>query len=162
SGPAVRYLVSESDPLGQLIDLRSRGGTLRASLQPVVEKGAARVDGDALAVELELRPVRQIVYVNFLPSYLDSLRKFGLRAAAPLIRTRVREAAARDCAGLNIEFRQQRPDDFALYSEVELGGPDPNGQGLLGYDNTPGKDTDNRRLYDRIGGVNAVTQLDGS
>ena len=33
--------------------------------------------------------------------------------------------------------------------------------GLLGYDNTPGKDVGNKRLYDWIGGVNAKTQQDG-
>jgi hypothetical protein len=44
---------------------------------------------------------------------------------------------------------------------VEIGGPDPNGIGLLGYDNTPGKDDGNQRLHDKIGGVNALTQLDG-
>src|SRR6185369_14510775 len=32
---------------------------------------------------------------------------------------------------------------------------------LLGYDNTPGKDVGNQRLFDRIGGVNATTQSDG-
>src|SRR5690606_16775281 len=47
------------------------------------------------------------------------------------------------------------------YSEVDISGPDPNGLGLLGYDNTPGKDVENQRLYDRIGGVNAMTQEDG-
>ena len=31
----------------------------------------------------------------------------------------------------------------------------------MGYDNTPGKDSGNERLYDRIGGVHAVTQEDG-
>src|SRR6202011_1799751 len=33
--------------------------------------------------------------------------------------------------------------------------------GLLGYDNTPGKDVGNQRLFDRLGGVNASTQSDG-
>ena len=44
---------------------------------------------------------------------------------------------------------------------VEIAGPDPNGLGLLGYDNTPGKDRDNVRLDDRIGGVNAQTLESG-
>ena len=32
---------------------------------------------------------------------------------------------------------------------------------LFGYDNSPGKDNGNLRLYDKLGGVNAVTQQDG-
>ena len=64
-------------------------------------------------------------------------------------------------AGINVEFRTEPPLDFAQYAEVDIGGPDPNGLGLLGYDNTPGKDVGNSRLYDRIGGVNAATQGDG-
>jgi hypothetical protein len=62
---------------------------------------------------------------------------------------------------VNIEFRSEPPTDFALFSHVELHGADPNGQGLFGYDNTPGKDDGNIRLYDRLGGVNAQTQQDG-
>jgi hypothetical protein len=69
--------------------------------------------------------------------------------------------AARDYAGINIEFRTDEPTDFALYSTVEIAGPDPNGLGLFGYDNTPGKDVGNQRLFDKIGGVNAQTQTDG-
>ena len=38
---------------------------------------------------------------------------------------------------------------------------DPNGLGLFGYDNTPGKDDGNTRLYDKLGGLNAQTQQDG-
>ena len=33
--------------------------------------------------------------------------------------------------------------------------------GLFGYDNSPGKDNGNVRLYDQLGGVNALTQQDG-
>ncbi len=40
----------------------------------------------------------------------------------------------------------------------DISGVDPSGGHSFGFDNTPGKDTDNQRLYDRIGGVNAVTQ----
>jgi hypothetical protein len=101
------------------------------------------------------------VWLRFLPSYVESLRNFGLRAAEGSIRERVLEVVRRDYAGVNFDVRVEEPTDFALYAEVELGGPDPNGIGLLGYDNTPGKDNGNLRLYDKIGGVNALTQLDG-
>jgi hypothetical protein len=63
--------------------------------------------------------------------------------------------------GVNIEFRTTPPTDFALFSNVDLVGVDPNNMGLFGYDNSPGKDDGNLRLYDQLGGVNAVTQQDG-
>jgi hypothetical protein len=144
-----------------LVDLRREAGTITGMVRPVVEKGATRVDGTAIPVRLTILPVKQVVHVKFLPSFVSSLRRFGLRAADSLIRARVLEVAARDYAGANVEFRDSAPDDFALYATVEISGPDPNGLGLLGYDNTPGKDVGNERLYDRIGGVNARTQQDG-
>jgi hypothetical protein len=162
SGPEVRYVMSESDPLGQLVNLRSESGTITGTVQPIVEKGTTRVVGDPVPVTLTVLVVKQVVFINFLPSYVDSLRKFGLRALDPIIRARVLAVAARDYAGLNIEFRDTQPDDFALFSTVDLAGPDPNGEGLLGYDNTPGKDVGNQRLYDHIGGANVVTEEDGS
>ena len=45
---------------------------------------------------------------------------------------------------------------------LEISGPDPNGIGLFGYDNTPGKDVGNIRLSDSIGGTNAEVQEDGA
>ncbi|MCC6999298.1 MAG: hypothetical protein IT370_32095 [Deltaproteobacteria bacterium] len=161
AGPEVRYVLDEDDPLGRLIDLRKESGTIRGSARPIVEKGRVRVEGDAIPVQLGIARLKQVVFINFLPSYVSSLRKFGLRAADALIRQRVLTVARRDYAGVNVEFRDTLPDDFALYAQVDIAGPDPNGLGLFGYDNSPGKDTDNERLYDRIGGVNATTQQDG-
>ena len=62
---------------------------------------------------------------------------------------------------MNIEFRGDPITDFALYENVDLVGVDPNDMGLFGYDNSPGKDNGNLRLYDKLGGVNATTQEDG-
>jgi hypothetical protein len=162
SGPEVRYVLSENDPLGMLVKLRKESGIIQGTVQPIVADLSGSVSGDAIPVALLILPVKQVVWVHFLDSYVESLRHFGLRAADPQIRARVLEVAARDYAGVNIEFRAEVVTDFALFATVDLAGPDPNGQGLLGYDNTPGKDTDNLRLYDHIGGVNAVTQEDGS
>ncbi len=162
SGPTVRYVLSETDPLGQLIDLRTESGLIAGTVQPIVDDGSGQVSGDAIPIQLQILPIKQVVLINFLPSYVESLRKFGMRAADPEIRQRVLQVAARDYNGVNMDFRATTPDDFALYSTVDLAGPDPNGEGLLGYDNTPGKDTGNLRLYDHIGGVNAVTEEDGS
>jgi hypothetical protein len=161
AGPRVRYVLDEGDPLGMRIDLRKESGVILGTVKPIVVKDAVRIEGTAVPVGLEVLPVKQVVFVHFLPSYVSSLRKFGLRAADPLIRARVLAVARRDYAGINVDLREAPPEDFALFAEVDLSGPDPNGLGLLGYDNSPGKDVDNQRLYDRIGGVNATTQQDG-
>jgi hypothetical protein len=70
------------------------------------------------------------------------------------------EVVERDYEGINLELRDELPQDFALFSQVDIAGPDPNGKGLFGYDNSPGKDVGNERLYDRIGGVNAITLVE--
>ncbi|MSP16769.1 MAG: hypothetical protein EXR73_09205 [Myxococcales bacterium] len=161
AGPLVRYVLSEEDELGQLVDLRRIAGRFDGDIRPIVQHGTDTVTGTASPVRLELARLRQVVWLSFLPSYVDSLRHFGLRAVDRLIRERVLEVARRDYAGVNVDFRLDEPTDFALYARVDLGGQDPNGLGLLGYDNSHGKDRGNERLYDRIGGVNATTQEDG-
>ncbi|MEM1030496.1 MAG: hypothetical protein AAF928_01090 [Myxococcota bacterium] len=160
-GNRVRYVLNEEDELGQAIDLRTITGRYAGTATPTVTDGAATVVGTSIDVSLEIAPVRQVVWLRYRPTYTESLRRFGLRAADRAIRQRVREVVERDYGGVNVVLREARPEDYALYSEVELSGPDPNGIGLLGYDNTPGKDVGNLRLYDRLGGVNALTQSDG-
>ncbi len=161
SGNLVRYVLSDQDELGQSMDLRQAAGSFTGSIKPIIRYGEDTLEGDGASVSFSVAHVKQVVWVNFLPAYIGSLRQFGLRAVDQRIRDRVMAVAARDYAGVNIEFRTERPTDFAQYAQVDISGPDPNGSGLLGYDNTPGKDVDNVRLYDRIGGVNATTQLDG-
>ncbi len=160
-GRKVRYVMNEDDALGQSIDLRRTTGTFTGTLTPVTSYESVTVRGDSAAFNLGIAPVKQVVYLNFRPAYVESLRHFGLRALDSRIRQRIADVVARDYATINLEVRLEKPDDFSLFSEVEISGPDPNGLGLLGYDNTPGKDTENKRLFDRIGGVNAQTQEDG-
>jgi hypothetical protein len=161
SGNQMRYVLDEADALGRVIDLRRVSGKFVGQVTPIARKGADEVAGAAANATLAVLPVKQIIYVRFLPSYFDSLRLYGLGNAEPLVRARILAVAARDYAGINVEFRDEAPTDFALYSQVDVEGPDPNALGLLGYDNTPGKDVGNQRLFDRIGGVNATTQSDG-
>jgi hypothetical protein len=162
AGRLVRYVVNEDDQLGQAIDLRRVTGSFAGTVRPVVQWGGDEVSGEPLAVELAIAPVKQVVHLDFRPGYVESLRHFGLRALDRRIRARIADLVRRDYATINVDVRLEPPTDFALYAVVEVDGIDPNGAGLLGLDNTPGKDTDNLRLYDRIGGVNAVTQADGS
>ena len=160
-GHTVRYVVNEDDALSNYIDVRRDRGLLQGTVTPQIGYMGEDVSGDTALLSFEVLPVKQVVWVDFLASYKESLRHFGLRAVDQAIRDRVIAVIQRDFETINLEVRTDEPQDFALYAQVEIGGPDPNGLGLLGYDNTPGKDTDNDRLYDRIGGVNALTQEDG-
>jgi hypothetical protein len=161
-GRLVRYVLNEDDTLGQSLDLRRITGTFSGEVVPIIQYEEDEVVGPPTAFSLGIAPVKQVVYLTFKPSYVESLRHFGLRAVDQQIRQRIIDVVTRDFRTVNLEVRLEEPTDFALYSVVELAGPDPNGIGLLGYDNSPGKDTGNKRLYDQIGGVNAVTQQDGS
>jgi hypothetical protein len=160
-GQLVRYVLNEEDELGQAVDLRKIAGSFEGTVRPIVQFGNDTVIGPTTPAILGIGYVKQVVWLNFLPQYVESLRHFGVRGVDTLVRERVVEVVRRDFAGVNLEVRVDEPQDFALFSEVEIGGPDPNQIGLLGYDNTPGKDDGNLRLYDKIGGVNALTQLDG-
>ena len=161
AGRTVRYVLNEDDDLGHALDLRGGSGQLSGTITPITTFRDDEVTGAARSVGVRIAPIKQIVYLDFTTQYVTSLQHFGLRAVEPAIRERILEVARRDYRTLNVEFRTERPTDFSLYSEVEVGGPDPNGLGLIGYDNTPGKDVGNLRLHDRIGGVNATTQADG-
>ena len=161
SGRLVRYVVSTDDVLGRALDLRAETATFTGTVTPVVSYGPAEVRGPATPVAFAVAPVKQVVYLEFETSYIEGLRDFGLRAVAGKIRDRILATCRDAYQGVNIEFRTEPPADFALFETVELVGTDPNNQGLFGYDNSPGKDTGNLRLYDRLGGVNATTQEDG-
>lgn len=156
-GRTVRYVINEEDALASAIDVRNARGTFEGTVEPIVDWGGEQVVGQPTPATLRLEPVRQVVHIVWSPTYVEALRLFGLRALDAEIRERVRQVLERDYAGLNVEFRDAAPEDYALYATLEIAGPDPNGLGLLGYDNTPGKDTGNERLDDKIGGVNAQT-----
>ena len=161
AGRVVRYVVNEDDDLGQALDLRGASGELSGTITPVVSYRDDEVTGAPRPIGVRMAPIKQVVWLDFTTQYVTSLQHFGLRAVEPAIRQRILDVVRRDYGTLNVEFRTERPTDFSLYSVVDIGGPDPNGLGLIGYDNTPGKDVGNLRLHDRIGGVNATTQADG-
>lgn len=160
-GTLVRYVLNTDDTLGQALDLRHDTGHFTGSMTPIVSYGATTVRGVGLGVTFDIAPVKQVVYLHFEASYVEELRDFGMRAVDGKIRARILEVCKRAYQGVNIEFRQDPVTDFALYENVELVGVDPNNMGLFGYDNSPGKDNGNLRLYDQLGGVNATTQEDG-
>lgn len=138
-------------------------GRFDGTLTPIAIEGTVEVAGDPAPFRLVLGPLRQIVYLRFLPGFYASLARFGLQAATGTLEALVAERIEGIYDRWNIEVRLQEPTDFSPqgYTLVEIGGPDPNGRGLFGYDNTPGKDVGNLRLFDTIGGANAETQMDG-
>jgi len=160
-GELVRYVVNEDDGLGSAIDVRVQTGIFDGTVTPSITFESDELVGPATPLQFQILPVRQVIWVRFQPSYVESLRNFGMRALDQELRNRILEVLRRDYESIGIEFRTEEPTDFKLYGVIELGGTDPNGMGLLGYDNTPGKDVNNQRLFDKIGGVNAATQEDG-
>ena len=160
-GRLVRYVVNTDDTLGQALDLRRDTGHFTGMITPIVSFGSDQVRGVSSNATFDLAPMKQVVFLQFQPSYIEGLRDYGMRAVHKQVRDRIVEVCKRTYQGVNIEFRTEPVTDFALYENVELVGVDPNDQGLFGYDNSPGKDNGNVRLYDRLGGVNALTQQDG-
>lgn len=160
-GQTLRYVLEEENGIGAAVDLRDESGTLSGTWTPVVSLGSEQQVGSGVVLALEIGAVKQVVHLRFLPSWQEALRAFGLQPADQRVRDRIFTVVRRAYQGINVEIRAEQPDDFGLYAIVDIGGPDPNGLGLLGYDNTPGKDVENKRLFDHVGGVNALTQEDG-
>src|SRR5690606_12861746 len=144
-GQTLRYALNEDDQLGHLLAPRGSGGVLTGVVTPIVSFGDDEVVGGAHDFTLGIAPVRQVVYLHFTSQYAAGLRTFGLHAVEALVRARILQVVERDYATVNLDVRTEPPTDFAVFSEVEIGGADPNGLSLLGYDNTPGKDNGNLR-----------------
>ncbi|MCA9544525.1 MAG: hypothetical protein KC613_09045 [Myxococcales bacterium] len=149
----VNYAVRGAQCLSD--DLGATPGLLDGAVTPVTVRQGQVVEGDAYPLRFQILPPKQVIYLRFLPSFTDSLRLFGLRNVSALVRRRIVEVVERDYAGINLEVRDTQPDDWLEYSTVEIGGPDPNEQGLFGLDNTAGLDSCNNRLDDLLAGRNA-------
>lgn len=161
--------------LGLVMEAEVQGGTLVATLfgaqrgvlagtaTAVTLSGAAELDGAATPFSLTLGAPRQVVELRFLPGWYESLGHLGLAAAQAQVIDGIAQRIESLYAGHAVEVRTSAVVDYADagYAVVEIGGPDPNGSGLFGYDNSAGKDVGNLRLFDHIGGANAETQADG-
>lgn len=161
---AVEPLVDEVE--GVLIDnwFGREWGTLEGQVSVRTEVDDQSFTTIPLLVELELERQRQAIVLDFLTGFDSSLERFGLRAGSEEVRARVLARLREIYAGYRIDIYTEMPDHIVPHavSVVEVGGPDPNGLGLLGYDSSPGKDVGNLRLGDRIGGASAEVQEDGS
>jgi len=160
-GRLVRYVLNTDDALGHALDLYHDTGSFSGTATPVISFGTDTVRGVSTPAAFGVARVKQIVYLHYQTSYVEGLRDFGMRAVDAKIRVKILEVVREAYKGVNMDFRSDPPTDFALFENVELVGIDPNDMGLFGYDNSPGKDNGNVRLYDQLGGVNAQTQQDG-
>ncbi|HRE91754.1 MAG TPA: hypothetical protein PK095_21730, partial [Myxococcota bacterium] len=140
------------------LPLGATPGRFVGRVTPVVLAGPDRVVGDGLDLDLEIGGPHQVVQIVFLPGFDEALARFGLHAEKDAVIARILEVAARDYAGIHLSFVLEEPAAFSEYTLIEVGGPDPNGTGLFGLDNTAGKDVGNLRFDDVIGGFNAETQ----
>ena len=161
NGGWLQDVAAEGTGIGNVVKLRSEFGVLDGTWTPTVYYQSKSAEGLPIKLAFGVAPVKQVVWVRYTTEWQAGLRLFGLQAADSQIRARILEVMRQAYLGINVDFREEEPQDFKLYAKVDLGGEDPNGLGLLGYDNTPGKDVENQRLYDWLGGVNALTQQDG-
>ncbi len=165
SGSDVRVIIETEVTDGVVIArlFGAQRGVFEGTAAPLTISGRDEVPGTAVPLRLVLGPPVQVVYLRFLPGYYDSLARFGLASAEHEIADGIVRRMEDIYAGVNVEVRLEEPDDFdgSATTIIEIGGPDPNGNGLFGYDNSPGKDVGNTRMFDAIGGANAETQADG-
>lgn len=165
TGQAVRFTIETAIDEDNLLVSSLFGaarGLFRGTAEVVVGRGSEEARSGPTEGGFVLGAVKQVVYLRFLPGFYDSLSRFGLGSAAGAIEDGIKERIETIYMDYNVDVRLDEPQDYKLYAIIEIGGPDPNGTGLFGYDNSPGKDIGNIRLYDEIGGLNAETQSDGA
>lgn len=172
SGTGIDYVVTvtNTDDFLRSVDFSYARGVFNGTATPILIVGTERYEGIGVDTTVTLGPVRQICWLKFLPGFSDSLELLGLGAVDAQIRQRVFNRVQefytppdRPESCINVEFREEEPTDYypGAYAVLEIGGPDPNGIGLFGYDNSPDKDVGNLRLHDHVGGENALGALDG-
>lgn len=151
----------EQDAYGEASGIGAVPGIFVGQAYPILVDGLDWVEGDGADVRFEVARQLQVVLIKYLPGFRDSLADFGLEGAETQVRAAILTRVSDDYAGINILFVEERPQDMVDYSVIEVGGLDPNRAGLLGLDNTEGKDVGNLRFNDVIGGINAGTEEAG-
>jgi len=139
-------------------------GRFVGTVTPLVIKSTEEVLGEPAQIQFTLAGVRQIAVVSFLPGFYESLHRFGLDLARDQVTERIFTRMQSIFDDYAVDFVSEPPTDFLpnAVASIEVGGPDPNGYGVFGYDNSPGKDVGNLRLFDSVGGENAEIQKDGN
>ena len=137
--------------------LGAQPGVFRGQVVPVLLQGEDTWIGKSWVGSFEVQPTRQMVHVRFLPGFDDALERYGMARAGALVKDRIIKVLRRDYARVNLTFVTSPPQDYRRYMTLEIGGVDPSGRGLLGYDNSFNgvpKDIGNVYLEDYLGGYN--------
>lgn len=150
----VRTLIG---PKGWPTGFGSKPAILDGRFTPHVVYDDRILAGQGLDVRLEVGRQVQVVHLRFMPTFEDGLRSFGMEAVSEQVKARALEVCQGDYLGISMEFRLDEPLDWVEYTTAEVMNRDPNDAGLLGLDNTYGKDVGNLRLNDLLGGYNALS-----
>jgi len=163
-----RSQISLEDGDRRLEGLARAPGRFEGTVTPIITWDGSEVEGLPFDQGFEVAPTRQVVYLKYLPGFTVSLKHtFGLKNVERRLRDRILQVCEDAYEGINVAFREERPDDYLEYVVIELGGLDPNGRDLFGLDNTTGpdgdivKDVGNLRLQEVIGGRNAHAEEQG-
>lgn len=146
---------------GNLTGLGLIPGVFNGMAYPQLFFGGQTFLGQGLEFSVTVAPQLQVVFIKYLPSFDEAFHSFGLYEVRHLVKEKIRERCMRDYSAFNVTFVDERPQDYVEYSIIELSGEDPNGANLLGLDNTTGKDINNLRFNDIVGGKNAETEEQG-
>jgi hypothetical protein len=166
SGTRAEFVLEATQGGERLVSslFRKRTGRFEGTARVVTSNNRGDIlTGEALPVVWHVITTGQVVLLRFLPGFDESLGRFGLMALQPEVTRAIADVIETIYEDFDLDVRLDSPEDLDAnhYSVVEIGGPDPNGYGLFGMDNTPGKDVGNLRLFDTIGGTNVQTQADG-
>ena len=141
----------------------ARRGTFTGMLSPVVTDGVTDYPSTGANVTFTVAP-KQVVFIDFLGNFYDTLAKYGLSAGVGTVEPLVQQRIQNIYGAYNVDVRITLPQDVpqSAFTTVEIGGPDPNGIGLFGYDDAPGKDRGNVLLSDVVGGANWMQLASGN
>ena len=155
NGVASLVLRPQPAASGKPAGLGASPEVLQGLMVPRIVAGGVEVRGEPVAVGLEVAAPVQQVFVRFLPTWNDGLAVLGIDVVADAVRSRALLVTRGDYSGLAIDVGDAVPQSVVDFTTVEVMGSDPNGAGLLGLDNTLGKDVWNARFDDLLGGYNA-------
>jgi hypothetical protein len=161
--PSVRFFADGWDKVGDA----ARGSSAVAMFSGQVELAAEATWGCAVQpqpIEMALQPTRQRIVVRFGGEFDSALKRFGLAARALAVQQRTIELAQQAFSGFGVtvsDAEQGTPDHAVEFMFVDVIDKDPNGLGLLGSDNSPGKDVGNLRMNEQLAGLNMRTRQRG-
>lgn len=108
-----------------------------------------------------LAPTVQAIVIDFQAGFADAVARFGLTQRIAALKARILALVGEHFAGFSVAVGSEPPRGIVEFLTVEVGADDPNGLGLLGSDNTLGKDVGNQRLHETIGGFNPAARSVG-